>query len=80
MGRKKVRKEVGASIRETIKQGVSRLANKMKGDTMSDKGWKAITIVGMWASVAVMFAFTGEVNENIVSGVATASVILAFLL
>lgn len=80
MGRQKVRKEVGTSIRENVKQGVSRLANKVKGDSMSDKGWKAITIVGMWASVAVMFAATGEVNENVVSGIATASVLLAFLL
>jgi len=79
MGRQKVRKEVGASIRETIQQRISKLVIKMKGDSMSDKGWKAIVIVGIWASVAVMVATTGTIDEAILSGVGLVSIFIAFL-
>jgi len=76
-----IRKENGTEIRTGIKQRVSKLVSTIanREDNMTEKGWKAVAIVGMWASVAIMAAITKETNGEIVGAVATASVIIAFI-
>lgn len=76
-----IRKKNGTKVRESIKQRISKLVDKVvnREANMTEKGWKALVIVGMWASVALMSAITQEVNNEAVGAVATASVIIAFI-
>lgn len=78
---KEIRTKNGTKIRESLKQRISKLVSTIanREDTMTEKGWKAVAIVGMWASVALMSAITKETNGEIVGAVATASVIIAFI-
>jgi hypothetical protein len=69
-----------AKTRPGIIETVSKVVTKMRGDSMSDKGWKAIAIVGVWGSIAIMFAITGEINQGVASLAATATLVIALFL
>jgi hypothetical protein len=75
-----IRTKNGTKTQGGILTGVSKMVSKMKGDTMSDKGWKAIAIVGIWGSLAASFAVTGDMNKDVASYAAGATFIIAFFM
>jgi hypothetical protein len=73
-------KKLVQETQKGILERVSNVVRKVRGDNMSVQGWKAIAIVGVWASVAVMTAVTGEMSTQVVSSAVLAILVIAMFL
>lgn len=79
---KKIRQENGVGIRESIKRGVSKLADEirrlpMRDIHMSYQGWKVIAIVLLWSYSILVFIVTREINISFVKWVMAVTFIIA---
>ena len=77
---KNIRAKDETKTREGIFSKLSKMAQSMKGDTMESKGWKTLAVVGVWASIAIMFVATGELSNDIVANGALATFLIALFL